>query len=137
MIDPDLQKQLVEINTNLIEIKKSSKSGIWRAFFNGMFGALGYVVGILIIVVILGWTLEKVGLLKPLQDQLKNVANLIQNEQAIFKGFNPNSTENQKGNTTNTEVQSGSVGGGTSSQATVNLPDGQHLQLNLPAGFGQ
>lgn len=59
MIDSDLKNQLDEINKNLTEIKHKTGSSIWRSFFSGMFSALGYVVGLAVVVVILGWVFTK------------------------------------------------------------------------------
>ncbi len=72
MIDPDLQKQLELINSNLVDIKTKKGSGVWRSFFNGMFAALGYVAGLALVVVILGWYLNKSGLLPQFQQQIKD-----------------------------------------------------------------
>ena len=68
MIDPDLKVELDQLNKNLTEInKKSGSAGIWRSFFNGVFGALGYVAGLALVVVILGGYCKKPGFCKPLR----------------------------------------------------------------------
>jgi hypothetical protein len=77
MIDPELEKTLKEINNNLIQIKKKTKNGIWHAFFHGMFSALGYVVGLAVVVVVLGWFLQKSGLLDSFKKQAANFQSLI------------------------------------------------------------
>lgn len=77
MIDPELEKNLKEINNNLAEIKKKTRTGIWHSFFNGIFSALGYLVGLTIVVVIVGWFLNKIGLLPAFKKQLADFSDLI------------------------------------------------------------
>lgn len=84
MLDPELKSELDQVNANLSEVKQNSrKTGIWRSFFNGMFGAFGYLVGLMIIVVILGWILQKTGLLKPLQEQINTFGSLIEQAKSL------------------------------------------------------
>ena len=52
MIDPDLKIELDKLNENLVAIQNKKSGGVWRAFFNGMFGAFGYLVGIVVVVVV-------------------------------------------------------------------------------------
>jgi hypothetical protein len=126
MIDPDLEKQLIEINTNLNQIKKHTKVGIWRSFFNGMFGALGYIAGVALVVVILGWFLQKTGLLEPFKEQVKNFSGLIQAAQKLIGNGNndsqdlKNNPQNNRGAATNTE------------STIVTLPNGQQIRVNIP-----
>jgi hypothetical protein len=84
MIEPELAKSLQEINNNLIEIKKRSKPGIWRSFFSGIFSALGYIAGLTIVIVILGWFLNKVGLLSAFKQQLADFSSLINEAKNII-----------------------------------------------------
>ena len=95
MIDPELDKNLKEINNHLIEIKKRSKSGLWRAFFNGIFSALGYVVGIAIVVVILGWVLQKTGLLPAFKEQEKNFSELVDSAKKLIPSDQNSSGQRQ------------------------------------------
>lgn len=89
MIDPDLQKQLEAINTTLVEIKTKKTHGIWRAFFNGMFTALGYVAGLAIIILILGWILNITGLLPEFKRQVNDFQVMMgQAKQIINAGQN-------------------------------------------------
>jgi len=123
MIDPDLKVQLDEVNKNLIEIKNKKSGGVWRAFFNGMFGALGYVAGLAVVVVILGWVLQKTGLLPAFEQQVQNFTNLVSGaEKLIPKDSNSSDTTNQPANN-----------GGTPTMVT--LPNGQQIKVNLPAGY--
>ena len=109
MIDPDLQKQLEGINQNLTEIKKKTRSpGVWRSFFNGVFGAFGYLVGIILVVLVVGWLLNKTGLIKPFQEQWQKFQNFMY----------------QAENTMSATQQSGQGSG-----STFVLPDGRKVQV--------
>ncbi|MDR3642361.1 MAG: hypothetical protein P4L74_01895 [Candidatus Doudnabacteria bacterium] len=123
MIDPDLKTELEKLNENLAEIKKKTGSaGIWRSFFNGMFSALGYVAGLAIIVVILGWILQKTGLLKPFEDQVGNFTDLVNSAKKLIPtGQTPSDNQNAQ------------QGSGT--PTIVTLPNGQQIQVNLPKGY--
>ena len=83
-MDPDLQKQFDAINANLVDIKTKKGQGIWQAFFNGMFGALGYVVGVAMIVLILGWYLNKTGTLPEFQKQIQNFQSFMTQAQKLM-----------------------------------------------------
>lgn len=109
MIDPDLQKQLEGINQNLTEIKKKTgPPGVWRSFFNGVFGAFGYLVGIILVVVVVGWVLNKTGLIKPFQEQWQKFQNFMY----------------QAENTMSATQQAGQGNG-----STFVLPDGRKVQV--------
>jgi hypothetical protein len=123
MLDPDLKIQLDIVNANLIEIKNKKSGGVWRSFFNGMFGALGYVAGLAIVVVILGWVLQKTGLLPAFEAQVQNFSNLVgAASKLIPKDSNtaPAANTNQPAN--------------NQTPTTVTLPNGQQIKINLPAG---
>ena len=115
MIDPDLKVQLDQLNQNLIEIKNKKGGGVWRAFFNGMFGAFGYLVGIVVVVVIVGWTLKVTGLLAPFQVQWQKFENFMTKAENVL-GSEPQS-------------QQGS-GQNVNSQGQIyTLPDGEKVQV--------
>ncbi len=113
-MDPDLQKKLDEINTNLVNIKKGH--GIGRAFFNGIFGAFGYAVGLIIVILILGWILDKSGVLPQLRDQMKNFQIMMGKASAILGG---NGDQNQEGQ-----------GSELKGNYQITLPDGQVVNVN-------
>jgi hypothetical protein len=124
MIDPELKTQLDIINANLVGIKNKKSGGLWHAFFNGMFGALGYIAGIAIVVVILGWVLQKTGLLKPFQDQVSNFTDLV----GAAKKLIP-SDSNSSSNPANANQPTAGT------PTIVTLPNGQQIKVNLPAGY--
>ena len=103
-----------EINTNLNQIKKNSKSGIWRAFFNGMFGAFGYLVGIILVVVIVGWFLNKIGLLGPFQQQWKKFETFMSQAENTLNSAQP---------------QQGSSPSDSAGSYMITLPNGQKAQV--------
>ena len=76
MIEPELKVELEKIDQHLQDLKKARGAGLWRSFFSGVFNALGYVVGIAIVVVILGWVLQKTGMWQQLQQQIKTFNDL-------------------------------------------------------------
>ena len=99
MIDPELKIQLDSISENLTQInKKSGKTGIWRSFFNGVFGALGYVAGLAIIVVVLGWVLQKTGQLPAFEAQVKNFTNLVSAAQKLIINDSSSSSNSANAN---------------------------------------
>jgi len=97
-------------------MQKKSSGGIWRAFFNGMFSALGYVVGVALVVVLLGWVLQKLGPLQAFQNKVKDFGQIIDQAKRIT-GSGPNPTPGNGGET------------------TVTLPDGRQVQVKMPNGY--
>jgi hypothetical protein len=96
MIDPELHNYLSGINQSLTEIKAKRAPGIWRAFFHGMFGAFGYLVGIVLVVAVVGWFLAITGLIAPFQTQwqrfqdfMTKAENTISATQSVQQGSAP------------------------------------------------
>jgi hypothetical protein len=119
MIDPELKIQLDTISQNLAEInKKSGKRGVWRAFFNGMFGALGYIAGLAIVVIILTWFLQKAGLLNAFETQIKNFTDLVDSAKKLINSDQQPSNVNQQ-----------PAKGG---ESTIILPNGQQVKVQIP-----
>lgn len=116
MIDPDLKIQLDEVNQSLSAIKNKSSPGIWRAFFNGMFGALGYLVGIVLVVAVVGWFLAKTGLIAPFQQQWQRFQTFMDEAENTLSATQPKSTTTQEGSS-----QNGSY--------MITLPNGQKAQV--------
>lgn len=118
MLDPDLKTELDKINQNLTAIEKKKGPGIWRSFFNGMFGALGYVLGLALIIVLLAWALQKTGLLKPFQDQVKSFTDLMNSAKKLM----PQDSQ-PGGQSTSTP--------GSGGQSVITLPSGQQYKVNM------
>ncbi len=85
MIEPELQNYLSGINQHLVEIKKNQKQSIWRSFFHGMFSAFGYVLGLFIFIFILGFILNKLGILPAWKEQIRTFQSLIDKAQGILE----------------------------------------------------
>ena len=94
---------------NLVEIKHKTGTSVWKSFFNGMFSALGYVTGLAIVIVVLGWFLNKTGLLPAFKTEMQNFSDVIN------QAKNLTAPSNNKGTST-----------------TVTLPNGQKVQVEIP-----
>lgn len=92
MIDPELRSSLGAINQHLVDIKAKRPAGIWRAFFNGMFSALGYVVGLAIIITLLAWILNITGVLPQFQKQVHGFQVFMNQAQQLMTA-----SQNQQG----------------------------------------
>ena len=115
MLEPELQNYLSGINQNLTEIKNKKNPGVWRSFFNGMFSALGYVVGLVIVIIILGFVLKKTGLLANFQEQVKDFQAFMNDARKVMTA----------GDSAQNSQQQGSVPAGT----VITLPNGQKVQV--------
>jgi len=118
MIDPDLKVELDQLNKNLEAIKNKSSPGIWRAFFNGMFGALGYLVGIVLVFAIAGWVLAKTGMIAPAQEQWQKFQTFMQQAESTLSATQPSSTTPQS-----------EQGTGQNGSYMITLPSGQKAQV--------
>lgn len=68
MLEPDLKTKLDSINKDLNQINKKTGS-LWRAFFTGMLSGLGSVIGAAIAVLVIGWILNRIGVIPSLKNQ--------------------------------------------------------------------
>lgn len=59
-MDPKLEKDLTQIKTELGEIR--DKTGGWRPFLYGLLQGVGWIVGTLAAVALIGWILSISGL---------------------------------------------------------------------------
>jgi len=115
MIEPELKTYLAEINQHLAAIQAKKRPGIWRAFFNGMFTGLGYIAGLAFVVVILGWVLNKTGLLDAFQQQVKDFQFLTEQAKKVMTvgGQEQGTAQTQNGET------------------IITLPDGRQAKVQL------
>ena len=69
MIDPELKSHLETIEKELIEIRKSSTS-LMSSLSRGLVYGMGYVIGAVLIVLLVGWILNIVGVIPALSSQV-------------------------------------------------------------------
>ena len=70
MIDPELKEHLEIIEKEIVDFKKSSNS-LSKSFMRGTFYGAGYIVGIVIIIVLVGWVLNIVGVIPAFNAQVQ------------------------------------------------------------------
>lgn len=105
MIEPELQHYLSGINQHLVEIKKNQKHGIWRSFFNGVFSAFGYAVGLAILITVVGFILRQTGYWDKFKQQAKDVGDILDQIKNLKEPFS----------------QTG--------ESTITLPDGRQVKV--------
>lgn len=99
MIEPELQRYLSGINQTLTEIKNKKPAGIWHSFFNGVFSAVGYFVGLTIVIVVLGWFVNKTGLFASFKRQVDEFQDFMnQAKRAMTAGESSQQNANEVGN---------------------------------------
>lgn len=72
MISPELDKHLKKIEKELssIESESSSSNNIWLVLWRGFIYGAGYVIGAVIVLAIVGWILNVVGVIPALDHQV-------------------------------------------------------------------
>ena len=78
MIDPELEQDLKKIENDLSRMDKAS-TGTWRTLWRGCVYGAGYVVGVVIIIVVVGWILDVVGVIPALSNQVAEFRMALQN----------------------------------------------------------
>ena len=78
VIDPELKNYLATIESEVVRIRKQS-TGAWRALWHGVIYGAGYIIGAAIIVVIIGWILNIVGIIPALSQQVGEFRTALQN----------------------------------------------------------
>ncbi len=116
MLDPELQHYLSGINQHLVDIKNKRTPGIWRSFFHGVFTAWGYIVGFALFIVILGWFLNRIGVLPEFQKQVRDFQAFMSSAQKMISG---EGGSQQQYNT-------------SPDGSTITLPDGRKVKV-VPA----
>ena len=114
MLDPELKDYLSGINLSLTEIKNKKHPGIWRSFFNGMFGAFGYLVGVVVVIVAVGWILQITGLIKPFQVEWQKFQTFMTQAESLLGS----SSQTQQGQ-----------GSAQDNRPIITLPGGQKVQV--------
>lgn len=115
MIDPELKTSLSEINKNLVDLKNKRYPGIWRAFFQGVFSAFGYLVGLVLVIVLVGWFLNKIGVLPEFQKQIKDFETFMGSAQRLMEGSSNSQQQNTNQNSQGSYI--------------ITLPDGRKAEV--------
>ncbi len=68
MIEPELKVELDQINQKLESMDRALNPTRWQMFVQGLWRAVGYIIGIVIAALILGWVLNMIGLIPFLKD---------------------------------------------------------------------
>ncbi len=71
MIEPELEKHLESIEKELVDLRHDSGS-LANSFRRGVFYGAGYVVGAVLIIVLVGWILNIIGVIPALNAQVKD-----------------------------------------------------------------
>jgi hypothetical protein len=69
MIDPDLKKQLDQLDAHLVEIRKSN--AISKSFWRGFLSGIGSIIGVAITVALIGWILNTIGVIPAFREQAR------------------------------------------------------------------
>jgi uncharacterized membrane protein YkgB len=69
MIDPELKDDLENIEKKLSHMDKVA-TGTWRTLWRGCVYGAGYVIGAIIIIVVVGWILNILGVIPALAHQV-------------------------------------------------------------------
>lgn len=77
MIDPELKEHLEKIENALKHSDKAS-NGLMRTFWKGAIYGAGYIIGAVIIIVIVGWILNIVGVIPAFTRQVVEFRTALQ-----------------------------------------------------------
>jgi hypothetical protein len=78
MIDPELKIHLEKIETELSRMRMES-TGVWRTLWRGCIYGAGYVIGAVLIIVIIGWILNIIGVIPALDHQVTEFRTALEN----------------------------------------------------------
>lgn len=76
MIDPELEKHLEIIEKELTELRKSSTSLRSSLLRGAVYGA-GYIVGAVLVIIIIGWVLNIVGIIPAFNTQVQELRDAL------------------------------------------------------------
>jgi hypothetical protein len=77
MIDPELKTHLETIEKELVDLRISS-TGFTPTLLRGMVYGTGYVLGAVLVVIIVGWILNIVGIIPAFNDQVDEFRTALQ-----------------------------------------------------------
>lgn len=78
MIDPELKEHLEEIERELVKMRRMT-TGMPHALIRGVVYGAGYVIGAVLIIIIVGWILNIVGVIPAFSHQVSEFRNALEN----------------------------------------------------------
>jgi hypothetical protein len=78
MIDPELRKDLKKLENELSQLNRAT-TGIWETLWRGCIYGAGYIIGAVIVIVIIGWVLNIVGVIPAFDRQVAEFRSALDN----------------------------------------------------------
>lgn len=75
MIDPELNEHLLTLEKQLEGLVRKDRH--WSQFIAGVFYGLGYVTGAVVLVVIIGWVLNIIGIIPAFNNYISEFKNTL------------------------------------------------------------
>lgn len=79
-MEPDLKHQLQNIQAEITEVSDKLGGNFW-AFFRGVLGGFGSVIGAFLALLIIGWVLNIIGIIPALKTKVDQLQGTLQNAQ--------------------------------------------------------
>jgi hypothetical protein len=70
-------EKLEAIENNLVEIRRILKPTRWQMFVQGMWRAVGYLIGLILAIAIIGWFLNIIGLVPAFSTFSQNMQEIL------------------------------------------------------------
>lgn len=77
MIDSELKKHLENIEKEIIILRKVT-TGVKFTFFRGVVYGAGYIIGAVLIIIIIGWILNIIGVIPAFSTQVKEFRSALE-----------------------------------------------------------
>jgi hypothetical protein len=84
MIDPELKSHLERIEAELVHMRKETVS-LKASLMRGLISGMGYVLGVVIFLLLIGWVLNIVGVIPAFNNQVQEFRGLLQHIAAPIK----------------------------------------------------
>jgi hypothetical protein len=75
--EQDKDQRLANIEATLKNIYKVLKPTRWEMFVQGLWRAVGYIVGLMLAIVIIGWFLNMIGVIPFMSEFSENMKNVL------------------------------------------------------------
>ncbi len=76
-MEDNRDQKLAEIESTLQDIQKILKPTRWQMFVQGLWRAVGYLVGLILAIAIIGWILNIIGLIPFFSDFSENMKEIL------------------------------------------------------------